>query len=76
MYHIMNRGDQREDSFKDDADRQRFLVTLGDCCQKTEWQVHACCLKGVALYYHLYQDNLDNKINAMSPDKYKRCQIP
>ena len=41
MYHVMNRGDQRED---DDSDRQKFLISLGECCQKTEWQVHAYCL--------------------------------
>ena len=44
MYHVMNRGDQREAIFRDDEDRQRFLATLGEACQKTEWQVHAYCL--------------------------------
>jgi len=44
MYHVMNRGDQREDIFRDDEDRQRFLSTLGEACGKTEWQVHAYCL--------------------------------
>jgi hypothetical protein len=41
MYHVMNRGDQREDIFGDDHDRQKFLSTLGEACAKTEWQVHA-----------------------------------
>src|SRR5213594_4363548 len=44
IYHVMNRGDRREPIFKDDADRARFLETLGQCCTKTEWQVHAWCL--------------------------------
>jgi hypothetical protein len=44
MYHVMNRGDQREDIFRDDEDRQRFLSTLGEACGKTEWQVPAYCL--------------------------------
>jgi hypothetical protein len=44
MYHVMNRGDQREDIFRDDQDRQKFLSTLGEACGKTEWQVHAYCL--------------------------------
>jgi len=44
MYHVMNRGDQREDIFRDDEDRQKFLWTLGETCQNTEWQVHAYCL--------------------------------
>ena len=38
-YHIMSRGDQREDIFRDDEDRQGFLSTLGEACGKTEWQV-------------------------------------
>jgi putative transposase len=44
IYHVMNRGDRREPIFKDDADRERFLFTLGEACRKTGWQVHACCL--------------------------------
>jgi hypothetical protein len=44
MYHVMNRGDQREDIFRDDQNRQKFLATLGEACVKTEWQVHAYCL--------------------------------
>ena len=35
MYHVMNRGDQREDSFRDDEDRQRFLSTLGEAYGQT-----------------------------------------
>jgi REP element-mobilizing transposase RayT len=44
MYHVMNRGDQREDIFQDDKDRRVFASTLGEACRKTEWQVHAYCL--------------------------------
>ena len=29
MYHVMNRGDRREEIFRDEADRRRFLSTLG-----------------------------------------------
>jgi REP element-mobilizing transposase RayT len=35
IYHVMNRGDRREDTFKDDQDRNRFLSTLGEVCQNT-----------------------------------------
>ena len=41
IYHVMNRGDHREEIFRDDEDRTRFLFTLGEACQKTQWQVHA-----------------------------------
>jgi hypothetical protein len=34
MYHVMNRGDRREMIFLDDADRQRFVETLGEACAK------------------------------------------
>ena len=40
IYHVMNRGDRREDIFVDDVDRQDFLKTLAEACQKTGWQVH------------------------------------
>ena len=51
IYHIMNRGDRREPIFRDDADRKRFLETLGETCVKTDWQVHALCLMGN--HFHL-----------------------
>jgi len=44
IYHVINRGDRREDIFRDQEDRQCFLSTLGEACQKTRWQVHAYCL--------------------------------
>jgi len=51
MYHVMSRGDQRKDIFRDDHDRQKFLTTLGEACVKTEWQVHAYCL--MRNHFHL-----------------------
>ena len=51
MYHVLNRGDQRENIFKDDDDRKRFLGTLEEACAKTEWQVHAYCL--MRNHFHL-----------------------
>lgn len=44
MYHVLNRGGQREDIFLDEEDRQKFLATLEESCRKTDWQVHAYCL--------------------------------
>jgi len=35
----MNRGDRREAIFVEDVDRQDFLKTLAEACQKTGWQV-------------------------------------
>ena len=47
----MSRGDRREDIYLDDVDRQDFLKTLAEACQKTGWQVHAYCL--MRNHYHL-----------------------
>ncbi len=44
IYHVMNRGDQWEDIFQDDKDRERFIQTLAEVCGKTDWQIHAFCL--------------------------------
>jgi putative transposase len=51
IYHVMNRGDRREDIFHTDDDRQLFLKTLGEACEKTGWQVHAYCL--MRNHFHL-----------------------
>ncbi len=51
IYHVMNRGDRREDIFHDDEDRQRFLDTLAEACEKTGWQVHTYCL--MRNHFHL-----------------------
>ena len=47
----MSRGDRREDIFRDDVDRQDYLKTLAEACQKTGFQVHAYCLMGN--HFHL-----------------------
>jgi REP element-mobilizing transposase RayT len=54
IYHVMNRGDRREDIFKDEEDRRRFLAALGEACAKTGWQVHAYCL--MRNHFHLVME--------------------
>src|SRR5688572_33460673 len=51
IYHLMNRGDRRENIFRDDFDRESFLQTLADTCAKTGWQVHAFSL--MPNHFHL-----------------------
>ena len=46
VYHVLDRGDRREAIFKDEADRRRFLETLGEVCARTGWRVHADVLMG------------------------------
>jgi len=47
----MSRGNRRQNIFLDDVDRQDFLKTLAEVCQKTDWRIHACCL--MRNHYHL-----------------------
>ena len=54
VYHVMNRGDRRENIFLDDEDREGFMAALGEACGKTEWQVHAHCLMGN--HFHLVME--------------------
>jgi hypothetical protein len=35
LYHVLDRGDRREDIFHDDGDRGRFLSTLAEVCERT-----------------------------------------
>jgi REP element-mobilizing transposase RayT len=51
IYHVMNRGDHRERIFVADADRQLFLGTLEQTCEKAGWHVHAFCL--MTNHFHL-----------------------
>jgi REP element-mobilizing transposase RayT len=51
FYHIMARGNRREEIFHDDDDRRFFLHTLSQACEMTGWRVHAWVLMGN--HYHL-----------------------
>lgn len=51
LYHVMSRGDRREDVFIHDADRRSFLSVLGDACERTGWLVHAFVL--MPNHFHL-----------------------
>jgi hypothetical protein len=38
LYHVMSRGDRREDILQSDNDWRLFLETLGQVCGKSDWQ--------------------------------------
>jgi putative transposase len=50
IYHVVSRGDRRQEIFLDDDDRERFLGTLGEVCERTGWLLHAYVLMGN--HYH------------------------
>jgi REP element-mobilizing transposase RayT len=62
MYHVISRGNRREKIFLDDVDRQDFIKTLAEACQKTGWQVHAYCL--MPNHYHLVLETLEPSLVA------------
>ena len=51
IYHVLSRGNRQQAIFLDDVDRQDFLKTLAEGCQKTGFAVHAYCL--MKNHFHL-----------------------
>ena len=51
VYHVMARGDRRENIIGGDKDRWMFIETLDEACEKTGWLVHAWIL--MSNHYHL-----------------------
>jgi len=51
VYHVMSRGDRQNDIFCDERDRQIFLDTLGEACERQGWLIHAYVL--MDNHYHL-----------------------
>jgi hypothetical protein len=56
----MNRADRKENIYSDDVDRQDFLKTLAEACQKKDWQALSFYLMGNA-----------QLLNAMTNDETK-----
>lgn len=46
VYHVMARGNRREAIFMDDEDREVFLSTLGQACERTGFRVYSGCIPG------------------------------
>ena len=68
IHHLMSRGDRREDIYLDDLDRQDFLKTLAEACQKTDWQVHAWLQRQKNRRFKERPEMLDNKCTNLWPD--------
>ena len=62
IYHVMSRGDRRENIFYDDVDRHDFVRTLGEACQKTGFEVHAYCL--MPNHFHLVVETPNGNLVA------------
>jgi putative transposase len=51
VYHVMARGNELREVFRDDQDRQRFLECLEEAVRRFRWRVQAYCL--MPNHYHL-----------------------
>ncbi len=51
VYHVMARGNERREVFRDDPDRQRFLETLAEAVARFGLRLYAYCL--MPNHYHL-----------------------
>jgi putative transposase len=51
VYHVMSRGDRREEIFRSDRDRFTFIDTLEEACERAGFLVHAYVL--MPNHYHL-----------------------
>jgi len=71
VYHVMNRGDRREDRFHDNEDRQWFLCTLGAAPLRTDfspWLPGATSytnqISNVVLYAYDPANRKTNEVNV------------
>ena len=51
IYHVLSCGDRKKDIYLDEVDRQDFIKTLAEACQKAGFEVHAYCL--MRNHFHL-----------------------
>lgn len=64
FYHVMARGNARQDIFLDEADRAGFLDNLGRVVQRFGWQVWAWCL--MSNHYHLLVETPEPNLSKWS----------
>ena len=61
VYHVTSRGNERKQIFKDDKDREIFLITLHNVTLRYNWLCHAYCL--MDNHYHLLIETPDGNLS-------------
>lgn len=61
VYHITSRGNEKKSVFKDDQDRENFLITLQKVNKRYNWICHAYCL--MDNHYHLLIETPDGNLS-------------
>ena len=62
LYHVTSRGDRREDIYADNSDREAWLDTLSQCCERFNWAIHAWCQ--MTNHYHLIVETAEANLSA------------
>ncbi|VVM05924.1 hypothetical protein MAMC_00849 [Methylacidimicrobium cyclopophantes] len=62
FYHVMARGNRREDIFHDDDDRRFFLKAVSEACGMTAWRIHAWVL--MSNHYHICLETPEANLSA------------
>ncbi|MCP4429413.1 MAG: transposase [Gammaproteobacteria bacterium] len=61
VYHVTSRGNRQEDIYIDDQDRNAFLKTLSQVCERFNWICHSYCL--MSNHYHLMIETPDANLS-------------
>jgi REP element-mobilizing transposase RayT len=61
VYHVVSRGNERQDVFLDDGDRSRYLSTLRSITERLNIHCHTYCLMGN--HYHLLLETPDANLS-------------
>jgi putative transposase len=61
LYHVTSRGNERKAIFRNDSDRESFLVTLSQVNERFHWICHAYCL--MDNHYHLVIETPDGNLS-------------
>lgn len=62
LYHVTSRGDRREDIYLNDTDREAWLETLAQCCERYNWAIHAWCQMNN--HYHMVVETAEGNLSA------------
>lgn len=62
VYHVMSRGNARQNIYRSNDDRHDFLEVLADVSARCNWLCHAYCLMGN--HYHLLIETPDANLSA------------
>lgn len=65
IYHVMARGNRREDIVRDDEDRQLFVDTFGEACLRAGWEVFAWVLMNNH-YHAVFRTPQANLVEGMA----------